>query len=65
MSDIPLVESEGPFSRFEQMVIGQLHTMENDQRSHHQFCETRVQNIENLVEDVQYKIGQMFYGPEE
>jgi len=57
MSGIPLVESERPFSRFEQMVIGQ------QQMSHNQFCETRFQNIEDLVEDVQYKIGQMFYGP--
>ena len=65
MSSIPPIESDGPFSRFEHMVMSQLHTMENDHRSHHQFCETRFQNIEDLVEDVQYKIGQMFYGPEE
>jgi len=47
------------------MVIGQLHATENDQRRHHQFCETQFQNIEDQVEDIQHKIGQMFYRPEE
>jgi len=41
MADIPLTQGEETFSRFEQMMINQLHTIENDHRSHHQLCETR------------------------
>jgi len=31
--------------------------------SHHKFCETRFQNIEEEVEDIQQKLGDMYYGP--
>jgi len=56
MTDNPSVEGEGSFSRFEQMMISPLHTIENEQRSHHQFSETCFQNIEDQVEDIQHKI---------
>jgi len=39
--------------------------MQEEERSHHQYFVTRFQNIKGIVEDVQYKIGQMFYGPED
>jgi len=64
MSSIPPIGNENYFARFEERVMSQLHTMQDDSRSHHQYCETRFQNIEDLDDDVQYKIGQMFYGPE-
>jgi len=35
MDDIPPAQGEETFSRFEQMMISQLNTMENDHRSHH------------------------------
>lgn len=41
MSSNPPVEEECSFSRFEQMMISKMHTIESEQRSHHQFCETR------------------------
>jgi len=40
MVDIPPTQGEETFSRFEQMVINQLYTMENDHRSHHKYCVT-------------------------
>jgi len=63
MSSIPPVGNEISFSRFEERVISQLHTMVSDNKSHHQYCETRFQNIKDQVEDVQYKIDQMFCRP--
>jgi len=31
-----------PLSRFEQMVLGKLDTMANDQRGHYEFCVARL-----------------------
>jgi len=63
MAGIHQVGNENYFARFEEGIMSQLHTMQADSRRHHQYCETRFQNIEDIVEDVRYKIGQMFYGP--
>jgi len=53
------------FSRFEQLIINQLNTMKDQNRSHHQYCETHFQFIETQVEDIQSKIGTMFFPPDD
>ena len=65
MLDAPPSGYEDYFVGFEERVMNQLHTMYEEERSHHQYRETRFQNIESIVEDVQYKLGQMFYNPED
>jgi len=69
MPDAPPSGYENYFIGFEERMMNQLHTMyeemHEEERSHHQYCETRFQNIKGIVEDVQYKLGQMFYNPED
>jgi len=64
MSVFPPVGYENYLVVFEERMMSQLHTMHDDSRSHHQYCEERFQNIEGMVEDVQHKIGHIFYGLE-
>jgi len=47
MGETPTIAGQETFSRFEQMMMNQLHNMESDNRSHHQYCETHFQFIEN------------------
>ena len=61
-STAPAQES---YSRFEQLMISQLNNMENQNRSHHQYCETHFQFIETKVEDIQSKMGTLFFPPDE
>jgi len=56
---------EQSFSRFEQLMINQLNNIESNQKSHHEYCKTHFQNLEERVDDIQGKLGQMFYGPED
>ena len=56
---------EQSFSRFEQLMINQLNNIESNQKSHLEYCETHFQNLEERVDDIQGKLGQMFYGPED
>jgi len=65
MNDVPPTGYENYFSGFKERMMNQLHTIQEEERSHHQYCEARFQNIEGIIEDIQYKIGQMFYGPED
>jgi len=65
IGDTSTAQGQETFSRFEQIMTNQLHTMESDHRSHHQYCETHFQFIENQVEDIQSKIGTMFFGPDD
>ena len=53
------------FSRFEQLMINKLNSIESNQKSHHEYCETHFQNLEERVDDIQGKLRQMFYGPED
>jgi len=46
-------------------MINQLNNIETNQRSHHEYCETRFQNLKECVDDIQGKLGQMFYGPDD
>jgi len=65
ITDAPPNGYENYFVGFEERMMTQLHTMHDEERSHHQYCETRLQNIEGTLEDVQFKLGQMFYSPNE
>jgi len=65
MHDVPPTGYENYFHGFEERMMNQLHTMHKEERSHHQYCETRFQNIKGIIGDVQYKFGQMFYDPDE
>jgi len=56
---------EQSYSRFEQLMINQLGSIESSQCSHHEYCETHFQHLEEQVEDIQGKLGQMFYGPDD
>ena len=53
---------EQSYSSFEQLMINQLNSIETNQRTHHEYCETHFQNLEERVDDIQGKLGQMFYG---
>ena len=55
--DVPHTGYENYFAGFEERMMNQLHTMQEEERSHHQYCETRFRNIGGAVEDVQYKLG--------
>jgi len=65
MSDVPPTKYENYLTGFEEMMMNHLHTMQEEGRSHQQYCETRFQNIEEIVEHLRYELGQMFYGPED
>jgi len=56
---------EQSYSRFDQLMINQLNNIKTNQRSHHEYCETHFQNLEERVDDIQGKLGQMFYGPDD
>ena len=56
---------ERSLSRFEQLMINQVNSIESNQKSHHEYCETHFQNLEERVDDIQGKLRQMFYGPED
>jgi len=57
----PLVERGEPFSRFGQMVFGQLNTIGNEQRSHHELCATRFQHLDRQMETIKEQLGDMYY----
>jgi len=57
----PIAPTQESYSRFKQLMINQLNNMENQNRSHHQYCETHFQFIETQVEDIQSKTGTLFF----
>ena len=63
--ETPDAPSQDSFSRFEQLMMTQFSQLENQNRSHHQYCETHFQFIETQVEDIQSKIGTLFFPPDE
>jgi len=38
--------------------------MYEEERNHYQYCETKFQNVEGSLEDVQNKLGHMFFNPD-
>jgi len=56
---------EQSYFRFEQLMINHLGSIESSQRSHHECYETHFQHLDEQVEDIQGKLGQMFYGPDD
>ena len=63
--ETPAALSQDFFSRLEQLMMTQFNQFENQNRSHHQYCETHFQFIETQVEDIQSKIGTLFFPPDE
>ena len=63
--ETPAAPSQDSFSRLEQFMMTQFNQLENQNRSHHQYCETHFQFIETQVEDIQSKIGTLFFPPDE
>ena len=61
--ETPAPPSQDSFSRLEQLMMTQFNQLENQNRSHHQYCETQFQFIETQVEDIQSKMG--FFPPDE
>jgi len=59
--DVSHTGYENYFAGFEERMMSQLHTMHEKERNHYQYCETRFQNIEGSLKDVQSKLGQMFF----
>jgi len=41
MPDVPPIGYENYFARFEERMMNQVHTMQDEEMSHHQYCETR------------------------
>jgi len=63
--ETPTAPTQESYSRFEQLMINQLNNMENQNRSHHQYCETHFQFIETQVDDIQSKMGTLFFPTDE
>jgi len=53
------------FAGFEQRMFNQLNNMQDQHRVHHEYCQTHFQMIENQVDDIQSKIGTLFFPPDE
>jgi len=53
------------FARFEQRMFNQLNNMQDQHRMHHKYCQTHFQLIETQVDDIQSKIGTLFFPPDE
>jgi len=65
MADTPQNDYEQYFVGFEERMMNQLHTMQEESSTHHQYCETRFQDIESMVGDVQNKLSHMFFNPDD
>jgi len=59
---VPIQDS---FSRLEQLLMNQFNHLEDQNRSHHQYCVTHFQHIETQVNDIQSKMGTLFCPPDE
>jgi len=53
------------FAGFEQRMFNQLSNMQDQHRVHHEYCQRHFQIIENQVDDIQSKIGTLFFPPDE
>jgi len=53
------------FAGFEQRMFNQLNNMQDQHRVHHEYYQTHFQLIENQVNDIQSKIGTLFFPPDE
>ena len=53
------------FAGFEQRMFNQLNNMQDQHRIHHEYCQTHFQLIETQVDDIQSKIGTLFFPQDE
>jgi len=63
--DVPHTRYENYFAGFEERMMTQFHTMQEEERNHYQYCETRFQHIDESLENVQNKLGHMFFNPDD
>jgi len=59
--DVPHIGYKNYFVDFEERMMTQLHTMHEEERNNYQYYETSFQHIEGSCEDVQNKLGNMFF----
>jgi len=59
--ETPTAPGQDSFSRLEQLMMNQFNHFEDQNRSHHQYCETHFQFIETQVEDIQSKMRTLFF----
>jgi len=52
-------------SPFERLVVNRLDNFVNDQRTHHEFCVARFQNLDEQIEVVQNQLFELQYGQED
>jgi len=52
-------------SPFERLLLGRMDNFVEDQRSHHEFCVARFQNLDEQVEVVQNQIFKLQYAKED
>jgi len=50
--ETPTAPSQDSFSRLEQLMMTQFNQLEDQNHSHHQYCETHFQFIETQVKDI-------------
>ena len=60
-SEMPTVPIQDSFSRLELLMMNQFNHLKDQNRSHHQYCVTHFQHIETQVDDIQSKIGTLFF----
>jgi len=63
--EMPTTPNQDSFSRLEQLMMNQFNNLEDQNRSHHQYCVTHFQHIGTQVDDIQSKIGTLFFLPDE
>ena len=61
----PTVQHQDSFNRLEQFMINQFNQLGEQNRMHHEYCQTHFQHIETQVEDIQSKLGTLFFPPDE
>jgi len=65
-TETPIVAAgQDYFAGFEQRMFNQLNNMQDQHRVHHEYCRTHFQLIETQVDDIQSKIGTLFFPPDE
>jgi len=63
--ETPNVPVQDSFSRLKQLMMNQFNHLEDQNCSHHQYCETHFQHIKTQVDDIQSKLGTMFFPPDD
>ena len=52
-------------SPFERLMVSRMNNFADEQRSHHELCVARFQNLDELIESIQNHLFEVQYGKEE